>query len=272
MSEPFDRRLTDLVGTPMKEIEEEFISVVSMQNQIMPDPHLAKVFGDFDIYGRTLPTAIVGGDFYDFIGMETFNLPGRLALIIADASGHGLAAAMLIRDLNTAMFTALEFQTQYETDTSPILFEKINRRMHRSSLPNQFISAFYAELTLTGRLRYINAGHLPPLLVRRDDHQILDRGGPVLGAFQDLPFPYQVGEVQICPGDILVGFTDGITEAFDRETQQEFGEERLLQTVRAHRSAGSLRLFRRIIEAVDEFAHHEQTDDQTLVIISLPPG
>ena len=271
MSNSLGRRLADLVGSPMKEIQEEFISVVSMQNQIMPDPHLVKIFGDFDIYGRTIPMAIVGGDFYDFIGMESFGLPGRLALIIADASGHGLAAAMLIRDFNTAMFTALEFQTQYESDTSPLLLEKINRRLHRTSLANQFISAFYGELTLAGRLRYINAGHLPPLLVRPDGYEILDCGGPVLGAFRDLPVPYQVGEVRMHPGDILVGFTDGITEAFDTETREEFGEERLLQTIQEHRSAGSRRLFRRIIEAVDEFAP-VQSDDQTLVIISLPSG
>lgn len=262
-------KLDELVGTPLKEIEEEFISVAAMQNQIMPDPHLLTVFGDFDIYGRTIPTAIVGGDFYDFIEMEErFGLTGRLALVIADASGHGLSAAMLIRDFNTAIYTALEFQTYYEQETSPLFLEKINRRMFRSSLPNQFISSFYGELTLTGRLRYINAGHLPPLVIRTEEVEQLEAGGPVLGAFRELPFPYQVGEVWLRPGDILVAYTDGITEAHDAK-QEEYGTERLIATVQANRNVGSRKLFQRILDDVDRFSEDHQEDDQTLIIISL---
>lgn len=264
-------KLDELVGSPLKEIEEEFISVAAMQNQIMPDPHVMTVFGRFDVYGRTIPTAIVGGDFFDFIEMEErFGIPDRLGLVIADASGHGLSAAMLVRDFNTALYTALEFQTYYEKETSPMFLEKINRRMFQSSLPNQFISAFYGELTLEGRLRYINAGHLPPLRFRQEQVRKLDTGGPVLGAFRELPKAYQVGEVWLRPGDLLLAYTDGFTEAMSPEAGQEFGMERLISTIQDHRNSDPQALFQRVMETVSDFTGHRQDDDQTLLILSLP--
>ncbi len=260
-------RLTDLVGSPLREIKEEFISVAEMQNQIMPDPELVESFGDFDIFGMTIPTTIVGGDFFDFIDLERFRLPGRMAVVIADASGHGLAAAMLIRDFNTALYTAISMQAHYEQDTSPLLFEKINHRMYRSSLPNQFISAFYGELHLDGLLRYVNAGHLSPLLFDGKEFRELDRGGPVLGAFHDPPAPYLVGEARLAPGSVLVCYTDGITEAANSK-EEEFGLERLQRVIRRRRRSSARALFGAIMDAVEGFADQpRQSDDRTLLII-----
>ncbi len=260
-------RLTDLVGSPLREIKEEFISVAEMQNQIMPDPELIESFGDFDIFGMTIPTTIVGGDFLDFIDLERFRLPGRMAVVIADASGHGLAAAMLIRDFNTALYTAISMQAHYEQDTSPLLFDKINRRMFRSSLPNQFISAFYGELHLDGLLRYVNAGHLSPLLFDGKEFQELDQGGPVLGAFARPPVPYVVGEARLARGSVLVCYTDGIVEAANRR-EEEFGRQRLERVIRRHRRLSARGLFGAIIEKVEKFADEpRQSDDRTLLII-----
>ncbi len=260
-------KLTELVGSPMQEIKEEFISVAEMQNQIMPDPELIESFGDYDVFGRTIPSTIVGGDFFDFIDLARYRLGGRLGVVIADASGHGLAAAMLIRDFNTALYTAISMQAHYEKDTSPLLFDKINRRMFRSSLPNQYIAAFYGELHLDGRLRYINAGHLRPLLFDGRRFEELEVGGPVLGAFYDVPRPYQVGEARLGPGGVLVCYTDGITEASNRKGE-EFGLERLKGIIRRRRRSSSRKLFSAIIERVEDFARQErQSDDQTLLII-----
>ncbi len=261
-------QLTELVGTPLREIREEFISVAEMQNQIMPDPTSLTVFGDFDIFGLTIPTAIVGGDFHDFIDVgRRFDLGGRMGFVVADASGHGLSAAMLIRDFNTALYTGLAFQAHYAHDTTPLLLEKINRRMYRSSLPNQFISAFYGELHLDGRIRYINAGHLSPLLFKRNKEvRELSVGGPVLGALLDLPKGYQVGEDVIEKGETLVCYTDGVTETFN-PAGEEYGAERLTRVVRAHPRVKARRLFELVIEDVDEFAEEiKQADDRTLVI------
>ncbi len=262
-------QLTELVGTPLREIREEFISVAEMQNQIMPDPSLITVFGEFDIFGMTIPTAIVGGDFYDFIDVGArFELEGKLGVVIADASGHGLSAAMLIRDFNTALYTAISFQAFYAHDTTPLLFDKINRRMYRSSLPNQFISAVYAELHEDGVVRYMNAGHLNPLLFKKGGEvRELDVGGPVLGALLELPRGYQVGEEKIEKGETLVFYTDGITETFN-PAGAEYGVDRLKAVVRARPRVKARRLFDLIIEDVEEFAEElRQPDDRTLIII-----
>lgn len=264
---PRNTKLTELVGSPLREIKEEFISVAEMQNQIMPDPELMQSFGDFDIYGRTIPTTIVGGDFFDFIDLTRYRLAGRMGLVIADASGHGLSAAMLIRDFNTALYTAISMQAHYARDTSPLLFDKMNRRMFRSSLSNQFISAFYGELHLDGKLRYINAGHLSPLLFDGREFLELEVGGPVLGAFLDTPRPYEVGERRVVPGGVLVCYTDGVTEAANRRGE-EFGLPRLKETIRRRRRLSARRLFDAILSSVEEFTKEtRQSDDRTLLII-----
>lgn len=261
-------RLTELVGTPLREIQEEFVSVAEMQNQIMPDPSRITVFGDFDIFGMTIPTAIVGGDFFDFIDLEaSFEIEGKIGLVIADASGHGLSAAMLIRDFNTALYTAISFQSYYAHDTTPLLFDKINRRMYRSSLANQYISAFYAELHRDGTLRYINAGHLNPLLFKKSEIRDLSVGGLVLGALLDLPRSYAVGEERIDEGETLLCYTDGVTETFNSEGE-EYGLERLKRVVKAHPRVTARRLFEFIIEDVEEFSRDlRQADDRTLIIL-----
>lgn len=267
------QQLIDLVGTPLREIREEFISVAEMQNQIMPDPDRLTVFGDYDIYGMTVPTAIVGGDFFDFIDVEgRFDLQGRVGIVIADASGHGLSAAMLIRDFNTALYTAISFQAHYAKDTTPLLFEKINRRMYRSSLPNQYISAFYGELHRDGRIRYINAGHLCPLIFRGRSAEELDVGGTVLGAFHTVPYPYQVGESKMRAGDLLLCYTDGISEAKNSK-DQEYGLKRLKACVRKNWQLGSRAVFNAILADVERFSGKaNQADDQTLIVIRKGGG
>jgi serine phosphatase RsbU (regulator of sigma subunit) len=225
------------------------------------------VFGDFDVYGATLSLAIVGGDFYDFIELEKrFGLKGRLGIIIADASGHGLSAAMLIRDLNTAIYTGISFQSHYEGETTPLLFKKINKRMFNSSQPNSFISCFYGELHQDGLLKYINAGHPAPILVKATNEAVaLSQGGPVLGAVYDFGADYKVGGVTMSPGDVLAVFTDGVLEARNRKGE-EFGATRLVESLIRHRHKSSLEIFRAIVARVKRF-RSEVVDDLTLIII-----
>ncbi len=258
----------ELAGTSLQEIEEELVSLAEMQSRIMPDRHRITAFGRFDSYGRTLPTAVVGGDFFDTLDLERrFRLPGRMAVVVADASGHGLSAAMLIRDFNTALYTAIAFQAHYEQETTPLLFGKINRRMYRSSLPNQYITAFYGELELDGRIRYSNAGHLPPVLISRHDAKLLDVGGLVLGAFKQLPFEHQVGEAQMESGDLLICYTDGVMETTD-PNGQEYGLDRLIAAARRHRHLDARRLFDRLLQDIEEFSQSaRQQDDRTLFVV-----
>lgn len=259
--------LSELVGSSLDVIRDEFISVAEMQRHIMPDPDRLKAFGDYDIFGMTIPTAVVGGDFYHFIDLEgRFGLKDRMGISIADASGHGLVAAMLIRDFNTALLIGIAFQCHYEQDTTSLLVTKMNRRMYRSSQDNQYISAFFGELHRQGLLRYINAGHYNPLLFKKEERVALDVGGAVLGAFRNPPKGYEVGEVHMEEEDVLICYTDGIVEAFDG--QQEYGVDRLIQVVDDNRTKGSREIFNTVIEDVERFSGPAgQHDDRTLMVI-----
>lgn len=261
-------KLTHLLGMPLKELEEEFVLVAAMQRRIMPDPDRAESFGDYDIYGKTVPTAVAGGDYFDFIDLEgRFDLKNKMGVAIADASGHALAAAMLIRDFNTALYMGISFQSYYERDTTSLLFTKVNRRMFRSSQENQYISAFYGELQKRGVLRYVNAGHLNPFVVKKERVLQLDVGGIVLGAFRDFPNPYEVGEIHMGQGDILVCYTDGIVESTNPD-DEEYGYQRLVKLAQENRHLGARALTDLIMEEVSGFrAGGEPDDDQTLVVI-----
>ncbi len=247
---------------------EELVSIADMQRRIMPATNLIQNFGPYEVFGGTLPLDSVGGDFYDFIDMARFSIDGRLGVVIADISGHGLSAAMLLRDFNTALYTGISFEAHYAEDTTPLLFQKLNRRMYRSSLANQFVSAFYGELRLDGSFHYVNAGHLSPLILRESGCLCqLDVGGAVLGAFRDPPMAYQVGEAKLEPGDLLVGYTDGIIEAAAPEGE-EYGVDRLCDFVVKHCRSGVRSLYDRVMQDVLEFTQGApQSDDRTLIVI-----
>ncbi len=264
---PAEQELTELLGMPLQALQEEFILVAAMQRQIMPDPDRIEVFADYDMHGKTLPAAVAGGDYYDFIDLGRFDIHDKIGIVIADASGHGLAAAMLIRDFNTALYMGISFQSYYEKHTTSLLFTKMNRRMCRSSQRNQYISCFYGELHRNGILRYVNGGHPNPLLFQKDQLMALDAGGPVLGAFRDLPLGHEVGEVQMEKDDVLVCFTDGILEATNTDGE-EYGRKRLIEVARNNRHHGSRDLYQMIMDDVGEFSQRRGlVDDQTLVVI-----
>ncbi len=260
--------LARITGMGLEEIQDEFVSLAEMQRHIMPDPERLTVFGNYDIFGMTLPTAVVGGDYYDFVDLDgRFGLQGRMALVIADASGHGLVAAMLIRDFNTALYTAISFESHYARDTTKLLFPKINRRMFWSSQPNQFITAFYGELQLDGTLRYTNAGHHSPLLFQKDGIVSLDTGGFVLGAFRYPPVDHEVGEARMEVDDVLLCYTDGIIES-ENPLGQDYGSERLKGLVDGVRERASHEIFDVIVRDLAEFSEGVgQVDDRTVIVI-----
>ena len=265
-------KLTRIARMDLREIEEEFVSLADMQRRIMPEPGRVTAYADYDIYGVTLPTAVVGGDFYDFINLEgRFDLKDRFGVVIADAAGHGLVAAMLIRDFNTALYTAIAFEAVYARDTTSLLFSKINRRMFRSSRTDQFISAFYGEVHKDGRIRYINAGHFSPLILKRDRIETLDVGGLVLGAFWTPPIEYQVGETRMDLGDLLLCYTDGIIETRD-EAGREYGFEAMRELAWANRDRSAKEICDAILADVAEFGGAgRQNDDRTIIAIRKDP-
>ncbi len=213
----------------------------------------------FDIAYRSLPVEEVGGDFCDFVHVAE----DLVGFAIGDACGHGLPAALMVRDIVTGLRMGLEKHLRME-----YVFSKLNRVIHRSNPSSRYVSVFYGELESNGNLAYVNAGHQPPLLFRRDRIVELRTGGTVIGALPQVSF--RRGHVRLDPGSVLVLFTDGIV---DRRGPGEvyFEEERLKRVVQESHGAPAGHLLDRILDVA--FAHGEERpweDDVTVMVIRRP--
>ncbi len=220
-------------------------------------------FEGFELAARSRPAEEVGGDFFDFAVFDE----DMLGLSIGDASGHGLPAALLVRDVVTGLRMGLERELKIAW-----VFTKLNRVIHRSTLSSRFVSVFYAELERNGNLIYVNAGHQPPLLFATSGKVIeLTTGGTVIGPLPEVRF--HRGMAYLRPGEVLVMCTDGILERRGPDGSF-FGEERLRAIVRERRTAGAHALLEGIFEAAEAFgAGRAWEDDATVVVVRrLPPG
>jgi serine phosphatase RsbU (regulator of sigma subunit)/catechol 2,3-dioxygenase-like lactoylglutathione lyase family enzyme len=199
----------------------------------------------------------VGGDYYDFLDLGS----KRLGLVIGDISGKGIAAALLMANLQAN----LRSQCANAVDQPQRLLQAVNRLFCDNTTNGAFATLFFAEYDDTaGRLRYVNCGHLPALLLRRDGAlERLESTATVLGVFKK--WECELAECQLFPGDTLALYTDGITESFS-ERGEEFGEERLIEVLRCHQDRSSSALLTAAVEAVQGFTPHEQNDDITLIV------
>jgi sigma-B regulation protein RsbU (phosphoserine phosphatase) len=217
-------------------------------------PQRVPQYAGFDIWAKTVPAEIVSGDFYDFIPISD----RILGLAIADGSGHGLPAALVVRDI----YMGLRMATDRDFKIVRTM-EKLNHIIHRSRLTTKFVSLFYGELESDGILIYVNAGHNPPFILKRDSTEELRNGGAVLG-----PTPaatYNRGFAKLEPGDLLVMYTDGMVEAHDAR-DEEFSLDRLKELVREHRSKSSRDIGHIVLDAVKAWGR-EGEDDRTVVIV-----
>jgi serine phosphatase RsbU (regulator of sigma subunit) len=207
--------------------------------------------------GACLPARAVGGDYYDFLRLG----PDRLGLVIGDVMGKGIAAALLMANLQAN----LRSQAAFALDEPQRLLQSVNRLFCDNSPESSFASLFFAEYhDGTGGLRYVNCGHLCGLHLRRDGSVgRLEATSTVLGLFRD--WECSVGECRLDPDDVLALYTDGVTEAFDTDGR-EFGEERLVEALRRHRSRPTDALLGALVDEVRAFSPHEQHDDLTLVV------
>lgn len=206
------------------------------------------------------PAAGVGGDCFDAISFG----PSRLGVSIADVVGKGIPAALLMSNLQAAV-------RAFATDASQPadLCQQVNRILCGHIAEGRFISFFYCLIDNDeGTLTFANAGHYPPILVRADGRvERLATGGPVLGVFPD--GTYEQGKVAIQSGDRIVLYTDGITDACKSETSEEdFGEDRLLDLVVANRTCSAPALQSRLAEAVATFSNGHFQDDATLIVMA----
>jgi serine phosphatase RsbU (regulator of sigma subunit)/catechol 2,3-dioxygenase-like lactoylglutathione lyase family enzyme len=207
--------------------------------------------------GMCIQARQVGGDYYDFL-----DLGGeRLGLVIGDIAGKGIAAALLMANLQANMRS----QCAMALDQPERLLRSVNQLFCENTTDGAFATLFFAEYDdRIGRLRYANCGHLSALLLRGDDSlERLDSTSTVLGVFKK--WDCTLGESQLVPGDLLALYTDGITEAFN-DAGEEFGEERLIEALRRHRGLLSEELLQAVVEEVRGFSPKEQGDDLTLVV------
>jgi len=221
-------------------------------------------FAGFDICGRSNPMETVGGDHFDFISMTD----KIIGLAIADVSGHGLPAALQVRDIYMGLRMGLS--RDYKIVRT---IERLNEIIHLSTLTSRFVSMVYGELESSGNFVYVNCGHPPPFRVAADgSEKMLERGGIVLGPIPDAT--YERGFVKIRPGDLLVLYTDGIVEAMGREEggpPEEFGLRRLIDAARDHQHESAGGVVQAIFDRLETFCAGEAPeDDRTLVVVKRP--
>lgn len=210
----------------------------------------------------------VGGDYYDFIPLEG----GRLGIAIGDISGKGISAALLVASIHAA----LRGLTLTGTLDLAGVMQRMNLIAYDSSTSNRFATFFFAEYDpKTRRLDYVNAGHNAPVLLRAGSKgsagacrvERLDVGGPVMGVFPQVH--YDQGRIDLQPGDLLIAFTDGLSEAMTAG-YEEWGEERLIQTALDCAALPPQKLLACLVEAADRFtAGARQNDDLTLVVVKV---
>lgn len=229
---------------------------IAKQVQARLFPQKLPYLTSLEYAGTCIQARQVGGDYYDFLelGRE------RLGLVIGDIAGKGIAAALLMANLQAN----LRSQCAIALDQPHHFLRTVNQLFFENTAENAYATLFFAEYDDTARrLRYVNCGHLSGLLLRPDNTlERLSSTATMLGLFKE--WDCSIEECQMFPGDTLALYTDGVTECFRAE--EEFGEQRLLETLRRHRELAPPSLLESIIDEVRQFNPREQHDDITLIV------
>jgi serine phosphatase RsbU (regulator of sigma subunit)/catechol 2,3-dioxygenase-like lactoylglutathione lyase family enzyme len=212
--------------------------------------------------GICLQARQVGGDYYDFLDLGE----QRLGLVIGDVSGKGIAAALLMANLQANLRTQ-----SAHVCTHPVQFlQSVNRVFYENTVDSAYASLFFAEYDdQSGRLRYANCGHLSGLVLRANDTcDRLHSTATLLGLFRD--WDCHIAECELKPGDLLALYTDGVTEAYN-DSGEEFGEHSLIERMRRHRELPCLKATTAIADEVRNLNSREQHDDITLILAKCRP-
>ncbi|HMH11778.1 MAG TPA: SpoIIE family protein phosphatase [Edaphobacter sp.] len=268
-------------------LEREFEIAREVQERLFPQtfPNVAGV----EMAAHCRPAQAVGGDYYDLIDIREGSLaeagyaPGenissasgttahgcdRLGIAIGDVSGKGMSAALLMASLHAS----LRGQVLSGAGDLGTKMANVNRLLYNASDSNRYATFFYAELDCASRtLHYVNGGHNPPAVLRKEDGAWrvfrLGDGGPVVGLLAGATYKQQM--LQLLPGDILLAFTDGISEDMN-SAEDEWGEDRMIAEAQAHAGLNAAELLQHLFRAADAFAAGApQHDDMTLVVLRL---
>jgi phosphoserine phosphatase RsbU/P len=256
-------RLTTAMGREMAQRERlnrELEIAREVQEHLFPQ-HLPAMPG-LDYCGRCRPAREVGGDYYDFLELPE----GRLGIAIGDVSGKGVGAALMMASLEASLRVLASV-----VDDPADLMDRVNSLVRQASSASRYATLFYAQYDAsTRRLSYVNAGHNPPVVLRKRNGgwQIfrLETGGPVIGL---VSHRYQRDVFSHEPGDLLVLFTDGISESMNGR-YEEWGEDRLIDFAKTCHGLRASEVLTKILAAAEAFAAGApQHDDMTLVVLLI---
>jgi sigma-B regulation protein RsbU (phosphoserine phosphatase) len=267
MAKNLKRYIDDLTkATAAKErIESELSIAASIQKSMLPStfpPFPGRE--EFDIHAVMRPAKEVGGDFYDFLLLDE----RRLCVVVGDVSGKGVPAALFMTVTKYLVEAAAGENAEPEN-----ILRRVNGQLSQNNDACMFVTLFLGILDLeSGELSYANAGHNPPLLVGRDgEASYLERpGGPILGVMDDATF--RTDRRQMNPGDTLIVYSDGVTEAAD-DAGLFFGEDRLLETMSSIGSVSARQITGTLLNEIDSFSKNApQADDITILALRFTPS
>jgi sigma-B regulation protein RsbU (phosphoserine phosphatase) len=252
-----NNRTQNEIASQLHRREREIEEARAIQIGFLPK-EIPQIAG-YEIAGAWQPARVVGGDYYDVFAFGE----NTLGLCIADVAGKGMPAALLMSNLQ-ATVRGLSLSAM----SPELLCERLNTLVCRSIASDRFITFFYAHLDGGSRqLRYANAGHNAPIVAHRDGtHDRLDQGGGVLGIFQSQN--YVMGTHTLLPGDRVLLFTDGVTEACNLDGE-EFGDARLIRLLRENCESSAEQLQREILDTVGRFCGGNWHDDATLIVVKV---
>ncbi len=241
-------------------MEEELNLAKNIQVGLLPDP-LPEI-DRFDLSAINISSRQVGGDYFDFI--ETDENDHLLA--IADVTGKGVPASLLMANLQSMLHALAPIDVTMSEATG-----SINDIIYKNTPPDKFITFFWGKIYDEGtKFKYVNAGHNPPIMFRQDSDEpiLLEVGGVILGAVPTM-MPYESSDIELKPGDLIVFFTDGVTEAMNPEQTEEYEEDRLIECIKKNRGKTSKEIQDAIIDDINAFSNNIQYDDITIIVLKV---
>jgi phosphoserine phosphatase RsbU/P len=243
------------------DVSQDWVLACDVQRRFMQG--VGRASDSVDYSSRCRQARALGGDCYDFIPLSN----DRLALVVGDASGKGVAAALMIASVQSSLRTAALFRGN---DLATLL-KIVNLQAYASSLADRYATVFYGVFDgATRTLQYVNAGHIPPIVLRRNGSiDTLETGGAPVGMFPDSG--YEEGVVQLDAGDVVITYTDGVIEAAN-QSGEEWGVQGLLKATTAWARLGTENaehFVRSTFNSMDDFSKGCQTDDATVAVLRV---
>lgn len=247
-----------MTDTMLMDVTQDWETACDVQQRFMHNTAPATDGISFSARCRQLHA--LGGDCYDFLPLPH----NHLAFAVGDASGKSLPAALMIANVQSSLRTAAFFAG----NNPATVLGAVNRQLHAASLADRFATLFYGGFDATTRvLRYANAGHHPPMVLRRDGSiDWLETAGLPLGLFTNST--YEEGALRLYPGDTVVAYTDGVIEAVN-PSGEEWGVERVWKAAVESKAENADELVDAIFASLDEFSGGRQTDDATIVVLRV---